>query len=162
LDENKNVIKIFIEHLSTTFIATIMVITLTGMWTVDATGVYDGLFRLSEGLAFEGIVQIFIWSCIISALVTALTSDIWFSKIMLLWRVVALMFLAVAVSVGFAIVFRWFPLDAWEAWVTFLVFFIVGFGGGLVAMVAKTKIEDRRYNKLLSEYKSKRGRNHDE
>jgi len=157
MDEKKSASKIFIGHLSTTFIASVLAITFTGMWLVDTTREHGGLFRLSEGLAFEGILQIFVWSCIISGLVTALTSDIWFSKIMLLWRVVALMILAVAVSVGFAIMFRWLPLDAsWEAWATFLVFFIAGFGGGLVAMIAKTKIEDRRFNKLLSEYKAKK------
>ena len=159
MGENKSAFKLFYLNLSSTFISSVMAIVLAGMLFVDSETVQGGLFRLDEGLAFEGIIQIFLWSCVISGLTVVLASDIWFSKIMLLWRAAVLMFLAVAVSVGFAIVFRWFPLDAWGAWATFLVFFILGFGGGLATAVAKTKMDDRRYNKLLSEYKSKRGEN---
>ena len=159
MDEKKSAFKLFYLNLSSTFISSVMAIVLAGMLFVDSENVQGGLFRLGEGLAYEGVIQIFIWSCVISGLTVVLVSDIWFGKIMLLWRAALLMFLAVVVSVGFAIVFRWFPLDAWEAWTTFLVFFIIGFGGGLAVAVAKTKIEDRRFNKLLSEYKSKRGEN---
>lgn len=156
MGEKKITAKVFCEHLAKTFVSAILAITFAGICLVDTTSEHEGLFRLGEGLAFEGIIQIFIWSCIISGLITVLISDMWLSKRMLLWRAAALTILAVAVSVGFAVVFRWFPLDAWEAWATFLIFFIVGFGGGLVTMLGKTKIEDRYYNKLLAEYKSKR------
>jgi len=158
VDEEKNIAKLFSQHLTTTFVPAILSITLAGMLLVDEVAEHEGLFQLNGGLTFEGIIQIFIWSCIISGLITVLTSDIWFGKIMLLWRVAVLMILAVAVSVGFATWFHWFPLGAWEAWATFLAFFIAGFGGGLITMIAKTKIEDRRFNKLLSEYKSNRRR----
>jgi len=157
MDEKKNAVKLFLQQSSANFVLAVMAMTLAGLLMGSAGG-EEGLFRLGEGLAFEGLIQIFLWSCIISGLMTVLTSDIWFRKIMLLWRVVALMLLAVAVSAGFVIVFRWFPIDAWEAWATFLGIFILCFGGGLVTMVAKTKIEDSRYNKLLSEYKMQRGR----
>jgi hypothetical protein len=159
MDEKKSAFKLFYLNLSSTFISSVMAIVLAGMLLVDSETVQGELFRLGEGLSYEGIIQIFLWSCVISALTVVLASDIWLGKIMLLWRAAVLMFLAVAVSVGFAIVFRWLPLDAWEAWAAFLVFFIVGFGGGLSVAVAKTKMEDRRFNKLLSEYKSKRGAN---
>ncbi|MCL2357854.1 MAG: hypothetical protein FWC70_12010 [Defluviitaleaceae bacterium] len=157
MDEKKNIGKLFGRNLSATFVSAMMPITLAGMLFVDSEAVHEGLFQLSGGITFEGIVQIFIWSCIISGLMVALTSDIWFGKIMLLWRVAVLMLSAIVVSAGFAVAFRWFPLNVWEAWATFLVFFIAGFGGGLATLVAKTKIEDKRYNRLLSEYKFKRG-----
>jgi len=159
MDEKKSIVSIFSQNWMTTFVPAILAMTFAGLFFVDSTQEHEGLFRLSEGLAFEGIIQIFIWSCIISVLITVLTSDIWFSKIMLLWRAVVLMFLVIVVTIGFVIAFRWFPLNYWEAWAAFLGLFALGFGGGLVAMVAKTKIKDRRYNKLLSEYKSKRGEN---
>ncbi|MCL1845154.1 MAG: hypothetical protein FWF77_04545 [Defluviitaleaceae bacterium] len=156
MDEKKSAFKLFYTHLSSTFISSVMSIVLAGMLLADSENVQGGLFRLGEGLAYEGVIQIFLWSCVISGLTVVLTSDIWFGKIMLLWRAAVLMFLAVAVSALFALVFRWFPIDMWEAWATFLAFFIIGFGGGLAVAVAKTKIEDRRFNKLLSEYKSKK------
>ncbi|MCL1882397.1 MAG: hypothetical protein FWF81_01410 [Defluviitaleaceae bacterium] len=156
MDEKKSAFKLFYLNLSSTFISSVMAIVLAGMLFVDSENVQSGLFRLGEGLAYEGVIQIFLWSCVISGLTVVLTSDIWFGKIMLLWRAAVLMFLAVAVTALFVFVFRWFPLDVWEAWATFLAFFIIGFGGGLAVAVAKTKIDDRRFNKLLSEYKSKK------
>jgi len=155
MKENENILRIFYQGLLEAFAITILITTLVGSSALSTISSSEGLFRLDEGLAFEGIIQLFIWSCVISSLVTVLTSDIWFSKILLLWRVAVLMLLGVVVSIAFAIVFRWFPLDSWEAWSTFLIFFVVGFGTGLTALIIKTKIEDNRYNKLLSNYKSK-------
>ena len=152
--EKKSVYKIFYQNLASCFASSIMGITLAGMAFTNSETMNDGLLRLGEGLPFEGILQFFLWSCILSGLTVVLAEDIWFSKVMLLWRLAVLILLAVAVSALFAIVFRWFPLDSWETWATFLGFFTVCFGGGLTVAVVKTRIEDRRYNKLLSEYKS--------
>jgi len=151
MDKEKKPVTVFCQNLATTFSPAIMAVTLAGM-SRDYI-VEEGLFRLGGGLAFEGIIQLFIWSCVISALITVLTSDIWFSKIMFLWRVVALMLLSIAASVAFAVTFNWIPVGDWEAWAVFLVIFVVCFGGGLVTLVAKTKFEDIRYNKLLNDYK---------
>ncbi|MCL1878126.1 MAG: hypothetical protein FWF80_04645 [Defluviitaleaceae bacterium] len=153
MNEKKSFFKSFYQNLASCFTSSIMGITLARMAFSEMMN--DGLFRLNEGLPFEGILQFFLWSCILSGLTVVLTEDIWFGKVMLLWRLAVLMLLAVAVSVGFAIVFRWFPTDLWYAWAAFMGFFTVGFGSGLVVAVIKTKRTDRRYNKLLSDYKSK-------
>jgi len=155
LNNIKEALQYFHKSLASNFVLSIMAMTLAGLLIRVPANEVEGLFRLGYGLPFDGIIQVFIWSSIISALMTIFASDIWFSKIMLLWRMVILSILSVAVSIGFARVFNWIPIDNREAWIIFLGFFILGFGGGFATMIAKTKLDDKRYNKQLSDYKSK-------
>jgi len=155
MDEKKSIAKTFYNHLSTTFMFAILAMALTGLVTSDSVE-QVGLFVTDAGLSFSGILQLLLWSSVISLLGMVLTSDIWFKKVMLLWRVVVLFFLGIATSIAFATIFQWIPTDSWRAWAGFISFFVIGFGAGLAAILVKVKIKDRRYNKLLSEYKSKR------
>lgn len=156
MNGKKSILKQFISDLGVIFIPSILGITIAGMLVGNPEAMYGGLLGLAGGLAFESILQIFFWSCVLSALSVVLTSDIWFVKIRLLWRVIVMLLLSIAATALFAFVFHWFPTDLWEAWAGFLISFSLTFGTGLFIMVAKTKIEDKRYNKLLTDYKSKK------
>jgi len=155
MDEKKSILSLFGRNVATTFTPAILAMTFAGLVVRRDAEIQEGMFALYGGLAFENIIQIFIWACVISLPITVLASDIWFKKMMLLWRVVVVTILVMAATVTFAIVFRWIPLDSWEAWFGFISVFTVSFGIGLAAMIAKAKFEGRRYNKLLSNYKSK-------
>jgi len=138
------------------FTLAVIAISITGWILGDSQIQYDGLLRLGRaGLSFQTLAQLFAWSVVISILSVLLTSDIFFKKVLLLWRMVLLTFLGIATCIAFAVVFRWFPLDIWEAWAGFLTFFVVGFGFSSFGMIMKTKLEDRRYNNALSDYKLK-------
>jgi len=156
MDEKKSIFFQICRNTIDSFAMAIIAVSIFG-WTRASEAIQGvGMLRLgSEGLAFQSIAQLFAWALVLAIMITLLTSDIFFKKVMLLWRVIALLFLGIVTSAAFAFIFRWFPLDNFEAWAGFLIFFGVGFGGGLFAMVAKVKIEDKRYSKLLSEYKSK-------
>ena len=157
MDEKKKLGSIFYQNVTTTFTPTIIAASIASWLTANAQSEPIGLIRLGrEGLAIESIAQLFAWSVVLSIFITLLTSGIFLKKIMLLWRVVALFFLGIISCITFAVVFHWFPLDEWGAWAFFLLIFSGCFGFGLFFMVAKTKIEDRRLSKLLSNYKSKR------
>ncbi|MCL2216797.1 MAG: hypothetical protein FWB91_07220 [Defluviitaleaceae bacterium] len=154
MDEKKSIVSIFFQHITAAFALSVIALSVTGWLLGDSQIEYDGLFRLgSAGLSFESLAQMFAFSVVISILETVLTSDIFFKKAMLLWRMILLLFFGIVSCVVFAVVFRWFPLDIWEAWAAFLTFFVVGFGLGCFVLIAKTKLEDRRYSKLLSDYK---------
>jgi len=155
MDEKKSIFSMICQYTLETFALSVIAVSISGWLTGDLVSVNEGLLRLgSEGLSFQSIAQLFAYSFTISIQIILLTTDILFKQAMLLWRVVLLLFLGTATSVAFAIIFRWIPLDLWEAWVGFLAFFIAGFGGGLVFMIVKTKIKDKHYEKLLSDYKS--------
>ena len=158
MEEQRGFIKILSQQTVITFAYALIAISVTGWIAGDAVKEYSGLFSLgSVGLSYQSIMQIFILSVIISFIVALLCSDIVFRKTMLLWRYILIWFLSLISSGVFAAVFRWLPLDSWGGWVilgiSLTVFFIIGAFG----MIAKTKLEEKRYNKLLSDYKAKQG-----
>jgi len=156
VDEKKNIVSLLYRNTLEMFGIAVIAVSIAGWAGGGDVATGAGLLLLGgEGLAFQTLAQLFVWSLTLSILVTLLTSDILLGKVMLLWRLIVLLLLAIAASGTIAFIFRWFALDDLAAWAGFLIFFGVAFGGGLFAMVAKVKLEDKRYSKLLSEYKSK-------
>ena len=165
MEEQKGFAQIFMQITIITFAYAIIVISLTGWFFGEGALERSELFALgSAGLPFQSIMQIFILSVIIGLISAMLISDIIFKKTMLLWRYIFIWFSCLVASGIFAAVFRWLPLNLWGAWIMFIlgltIFFIIGASG----MALKTKLEEKRYNKLLSEYRTKHGleeRQHD-
>lgn len=158
MNEEKKVFSVFFQHTIVTFAYSIIAMTVTGWILANSRGMHDTLSIFgSEGLTYQSIAQIFFLSAVLGFLVTLLTSDIILKHVMLLWRYTLLLFLSTVACGLFVAAFRWFPLDLWQAWVGFILFFVTFFVIGLCAMIAKTRIEDKRYEKLLSAYKSKNG-----
>jgi len=159
MDEKKLGSILFINIVSAFASATVVIavtVRIFGDWAME----YSGLFRLgSEGLAFETIVQIFVLSVAFGILLTLFTSEIFFNKVRLLWRVAILVFLSYVMCTAFVVIFRWIPINSWEAWASYLVGFTIFYGMGTALMVIETVREDKRYEKLLSDYKKKEAGN---
>ena len=154
MEEKKSIFSLLWHQITTTFALSIIVISITGWALGDAQMEHAGLFRLgSAGLAFQSIAQVFALSIVFSVIVTLLSGDIFFKRIMLLWRVVLTLFLCMVTGVAFALIFSWIPAGMWEAWAAFLGSFILSFLIAFFAAWIKTKLEDRRYEKQLSDYK---------
>lgn len=146
----------FLHNVITAFAYSMIAISVIGFLLGDDVKELSSLFRLgSEGLSFPSILQIFIFSLILVCLRTLLLSDLIFKKMMLLWRCVLLLLLTLVLAGIFAALFRWFPVELWEAWVSFILSVVVCFVIGAGGMILKTKLEDKKYDKLLSDYKAK-------
>jgi len=114
------------------------------------------LFQLgSKGLASSTIMQFLLSSAIITALKKFFFSERIFKRLMTLWRTVFMLFSIFISSVIFIITFNWFPLDYAMGWAGF----IICFGGSCIIisafLIIKTKIESKRYNAMLDDYKRK-------
>ena len=157
MDEKKSIASILWQQITTTFALAIITASIAGWVMGDATGMgNEGFFRLgSAGMAYQSIAQMFGLTTVLSILIVLLTDDRFFKKVMLLWRIVLLLFLCTVTSAAFALTFRWIPHDSWEAWTAFLGAFIGSFLLGFLAALIKTKIDDRRYERQLSNYKMK-------
>jgi hypothetical protein len=162
MDNKKNIVYTLFQYITSIFGTSLIVMSITGWALINSSHeLAEPLIFGSEGLSYQSIFQIFTWSCILATLITILTGDIFFKKIMYLWRSVVLFLLGATTTIIYAIVFRWFPLDDWMAWTGFLVFFTAGFCISLTIMLVLTKRSDKRYEKLLSEYKAKRRNQND-
>ena len=81
-----------------------------------------------------------------------------------------IMLVSVFVTSGLcAAVFRWFPLDMWEAWLGFVGSFSLATAVSFGVMVFRTGRESRRYQQTLAAYNGKcenaaegTGENHDD
>lgn len=155
MEDKKNIrdfLKLFYQDAASTFTMAIVTMSLAGIASRNTAG-SEYVFVLRGGISFEMIIQFFLWSCIMSTLVTVLTSDIWFRQVMLIWRVAIVGVVGSAITIAFATIFSWIPLDNPTAWAFFLGFFTVGFGSGLGFLLITTKIKDKQYNQLLTEYR---------
>ena len=158
--EKKKVLRILCENIGVTFVFTILMASIAG-WIFSNYAVdFEGPFILGKhGLAYHGIAQFFLFAIVMGVLLTVFTSDIYLKKVMLLWRCVIMLFIALAVLLLFVIIFRWIPFGIWKAWAGLVISFVVFFTAGVTPFIIKTKLDNRRYEKLLSEYKSRNNQN---
>lgn len=156
MNEQKHMGEGFFQNVIIIFAYSVIAISVVGWLVGDSEKEIGGLYGLgSQGLLYKSIFQIFISSIVMGGIRTLLLSDLIFKKMMILWRSVLLLLLTL-VSVGLlAVLFRWFPIGEWEAWAGYVISVIVCFIIGSSAMIIKTKLLDKRYDKLLSDYKEK-------
>lgn len=116
----------------------------------------------SKGLALSTIFQFLLSSIAIILFKTLFFSEKIFRSMMTLWRTILLLLSILITMTIFIRVFNWFPLRNLQAWGGFFICF----GGGFIAssgfMVLKTKLDNKKYDRLLSAYKNQHGGGTDE
>lgn len=60
------------------------------------------------------------------------------------------------VVVGAGMIFRWFPIDRWQSWVTFLTIFAVIFVAIAVGFEIYFRITGQKYDDFLAQYKAQK------
>lgn len=61
-----------------------------------------------------------------------------------------------AVVAGAGMIFRWFPIDRWQSWVTFLAIFAVIFVAIAVGFEVYFRITGQKYDDFLAQYKKRK------
>ncbi|MCL2392678.1 MAG: DUF3021 family protein [Oscillospiraceae bacterium] len=155
MEEKKALRKEIVQSILMSFLGTIAGVSIVGWFYGDTIAAeHGGLLRLGrEGLAYESIAQLFLFSVIIGTLTAIFMTDYLFKKIMLLWRCVITVILGVTALIVFVIVFRWFPLDEITGWVVMLTSFVGIFGATTAIAVIVTKREDKKLERQLLDYK---------
>ena len=154
MDAKQSILKEFLQLMTAAFTCTVLVMSIIGWFAGDAAEGTTAIFNLgSAGLSYQIIFQIVIFSVMNSSL-TLLISII-LRKLMFLWQMIIIMFVCLITSGIFAATFRWIPLDSWAAWLWFVLSFVGMFIAIATALVIKTWLADKRYEKLLADYKDK-------
>lgn len=156
MEENKNLMVEFVKIVLITFAIAVIAVSIGGWFAGDGTKEVGGLLKLGhDGLAYSSILQIFIFSFIQGIINILLLSNVLFKKMMLLWRLVLMFLLSLITAMLLCVLFNWIPNGDRLAWISFIILFSFGFIIGTSAMIIKTKLEDRKYGKLLFDYKAK-------
>ena len=154
MGEKQSVLKEFLQLVAATFTCATLAMSIAGWFFGDAAEGTTAVFDLgSAGLSYQTIFQLFIFA-VINAGISLLVSMIC-KKLMLLWQLIVTMFACLVASGILAVIFRWIPLDSWEAWLWFAASFFGIFITIATVMVVRTTLADKQYEKLLSDYKTK-------
>ncbi len=105
------------------------------------------------GLATTTILQFLLSSVTIVLLRLLFYSEKFFIKLNTLQRTILMLISILLTHILYIILFGWFSLNNYFAWIAFFVLFAGGFTLGLLIMVLKTRLNNSQYDKLLSKYK---------
>ena len=120
------------------------------------------LFALcGEGISLIALAELMALSFII-----AIARYVWFSerffKNMLMVNRITFMLISVFVIAGISsVLFGWFPVEMWQAWVGFVLSFGIGTGVSFAAMALRIRAESRKYQNNLSSYNDRHGKEED-
>ena len=162
MDENKSLIVIFFNQVITVFGLAIIVISIVGWVVGDVTKSVESLLSIGrDGLSYASLLQVLIFSVVQGIFRITIVSDLFFKNMMLLWKLVLMFSASIISAIVFSILFHWFPTNSFEAWKWFIISMIVSFTIGVILTLIKLKLENKKYNKLLINYKIKHNQKED-
>lgn len=117
---------------------------------------FSSIFSLGgTGLPYTIILQSVGFAIIMAAASRFLFSEYIEMKISFIWRSILFLLTTLLTSSIFALFFKWIPVDNIQAWLISLLFFIIFYFVAIGFSLLLLKLEDKKYNKLLENYKNK-------
>ena len=119
------------------------------------------LFALDgAGLQYSTIFQISMYSLILSVISILLFSERFNYKMRFIWRFFLMLLATLLIFCIFAVIFRWIPVDEPIAWLGLILSTIIGFSIGFSLTILKLKLDGKKYDRLLANYKAQHVKNH--
>lgn len=154
MNGKKNAAAEFISLGTKTFTGTVIFISLLGWLYGDYLDTSLIFYLGSTGLSHLIILQVFIFSSVNTAL--SIFIERMLKSIMIVWQMIVIMFACLTASAVMAAGFGWILLESHTEWIAFTGSFIAIFITITSIMFIKMKITDKKYERLLSQYKEKR------
>jgi hypothetical protein len=162
-EKQKDAFSGFFARVLLTFALTLIAVSIAGI----IIGVYfaeaaelSSLFRLgSAGLSYATIVQLFLYAVLMTGLRYLIFSCSVFSNMMVLWKTVLWLLGVFLIGAAFCAAFAWIPVTMWQAWIGFILSTGICLSLCIAVMVLKTKLETKKFDKLLSDYHERRKNN---
>ncbi|MDR2480149.1 MAG: hypothetical protein LBD48_12670 [Treponema sp.] len=152
-------VSLYFSLVKTLFAVFITGITITGIMAGNIAPElpqYSSLFGTDgEGIPYLAILQIGALSMVIGAFYVLLLSDRFIRNMPRGWRIVLLHIVNIVAIAVFWLIFKWGP------WIKTLFGLLVFYACCVLAgsvMIIKIRLDDRKYNRLLSHYKKRHKR----
>jgi hypothetical protein len=114
------------------------------------------LFALKgTGLPYSAILQIAGLSFILAVFCVLITSDRFLVKMRFLLRFFLFLLATFFTASIFAIIFKWFPTDNTLAWIGYVLSSIICFAVASGITFLRFKLENKKYNRLLKNFKAR-------
>ncbi len=154
MEEKGNIVFRFLSQVLITFSLDIVVLMILAAFIGEEAKNMSTIYQLgSKGLASATLAQFFLSSVSITVLRNLFLSEQLFKKLNTLLRTICMVTCILLIHILYIILFGWFSLDNYLAWISFLVCFTGGFTLGLLIMLLKIKLDNRQYDELLSQYR---------
>lgn len=121
-----------------------------GEYAQDASAIYS---MGKEGLSTATMMQFFGVSVCITGFRFLFFTDRIIRQMSITVRTVCMLLAIIALIVLCTLMFGWFPVDMWQAWMGFLVTFGVCFVGSMTITQLKEKTENRKMEEALQRLK---------
>lgn len=139
-----------LNHVFSLFGITVLCLILFVILFGEDAGEVSTIFQLgSKGIAITTLFQYFFMSLIISVLRMLFFTDRVIKNASIAVRTVAMFVSIILVIAAFAGIFGWFPVRMWQAWLAFLVCFIVCAAVSTVISVIKEKSDNKKLQDAL-------------
>ncbi len=115
---------------------------------------YSTIFSIgNKGVGIATCFQFFCAMALIVAIEYFFTSDFMIKKLSFVPRTALLFGCALAVIIGFILIFGWFPPDEILPWIMFMVCFLISFGISAVVSTAYERSENKKMAEALQKFK---------
>jgi len=111
---------------------------------------------LTSGNTFISIIQFAVSSFILTFFCVLLITDRFIPKMRYWLRLLLLLLSALLIFSVFGIIFKWFPVNNPQIWLRFILCTIICYIFSISLTLLRSKIEGKKYNKLLANYKSRK------
>jgi len=111
---------------------------------------------LTSGNTFISIIQFAVSSFILAFFCVLLITDRFIPKMRYWLRLLLLLLSALLIFSIAAIIFKWFPTDDPQTWLRFILCTIICYILSISLTLLRLKIEGKKYNKLLANYKARK------
>jgi hypothetical protein len=162
-EKQKDAFSGFFARVLLTFALTLIAVsiagTIIGAYFAEAAEL-SSLFRLgSLGLSYATVAQLFLYAVLITGLRWLIFSCPVFGGMMVLWKTALWLLGVFLTGAAFCAAFAWIPVAMWQAWIGFVLSTGICLSLCVAGMALKTKLETKKFEKLLSDYKERRRNN---
>jgi len=164
MDDEKNeapILSMLLRSFAATFTWATLAMCAVGMLAarrLPAEAAFMPVFFDSGGMPFAFVLQLAGFSLVMSFFAVLLFSERFFARMRYFWRAFFLCLATLAVCSAFSMAFGWFPVGYLRSWIVFALATVSCFALSFALLQAKRKLEGKKYDRLLANYKARRAR----
>jgi len=152
MDIGRNIFNNFIGNVMSNFGIVVFVTSTVAFLVGEEAREEVGMMSLAGiGMAYVSILQLFLYTLLVTTI--AYIFSFMVKKMLIIWRFAIQLCLIIIFTILFAVLFRWFPINDSIAWISFLVSFTVCMTISMLLVLLKLKLDNKKYQRQLYEYK---------
>lgn len=154
MEKKENIVFRFLNQVLIIFSVDVLVLMILVALVGEDAQNMSTIYQLgNKGLASATLAQFLLSSVTLALLRNLFLIGKLFEKLSTLMRTILMVICILLIHILYIILFGWFSLDNHVAWISFLALFAGGFTLGLLLKLLKVKLDNRQYDKLLSQYR---------